>query len=168
MAMFSWHPLLRILIYRFIYSARLRSKLKGKKYSHIVLRNRSPITEGESDHVSRRRKEVIITFPIFVRKAFLNVQQTFTAGQPGMSSIKITWRCDIFQPMVLSFLWAKQKWKFLRDPPTRLCRLLARTVLSQFASLAIHGELASRLGKTPITWPTIKWPTLQWQKMDRN
>ena len=45
MAMFSWQPLPRILICRFIYSARLRSRLKGKKYSHIVLRNRSPITE---------------------------------------------------------------------------------------------------------------------------
>ena len=30
MTMFSWQPLLRILICRFIYSARLRSKLNGK------------------------------------------------------------------------------------------------------------------------------------------
>ena len=57
MAMFSWQPLLRILICRFLYSARLRSKLNGKKYSHLTLRNRSLVTEGESDHVSRRRME---------------------------------------------------------------------------------------------------------------
>ena len=97
-------------------------------------------------------KGVIITFPISVSIVFLNVQQTFTAGQPGMSSIKITRRDDIFQPTVLSFVWAKQKWKFLRDPPyaalplARACR-----------SLAIHRELASRLGKTPISWPTINY-----------
>ena len=89
MTMFSWQPLLRIPICRFLYSTRLTSKLNGKKYSHITLRNRSPITEGESDHVSRRRM-VIITLPISVSMAFLNVQQTFRAGQPGMSSIKIT------------------------------------------------------------------------------
>ena len=115
MALFSWQPLLRILICRFIYSARLRSKLNGKKIQ--------PYNPQKSFTDHRRRewscfspeKGVIITLPISVRM-FLNVQQTFTAGQPGMSSIKITWRCDIFQPMVLSFLWAKQKWKFLRDP----------------------------------------------------
>ena len=55
--MFSWLPLLNLLISRFIYSARLRSKLNGKKYSHIVIRNCSLISEGESDHVPRRRKE---------------------------------------------------------------------------------------------------------------
>ena len=54
---FSWQPLLNLLICRFIYSVRLRSKLNGKKYSHIVLRNRWLITERESDHVPRRRKE---------------------------------------------------------------------------------------------------------------
>ena len=54
---FSWQPLLNLLICRFIYSVRLRSKLNGKKYSHIVLRNRWLMTEGESDHVPRRRKE---------------------------------------------------------------------------------------------------------------
>lgn len=37
--MFSWQPLLSLLILQFIYSARLRSKLNGKKHSHIVLRN---------------------------------------------------------------------------------------------------------------------------------
>ena len=37
--MFSWRPLLSLLIFQFIYSARVRSKLNGKKYSHIVLRN---------------------------------------------------------------------------------------------------------------------------------
>ena len=118
MAMFSWQPLLRILICRFLYSARLRSKLNGKKYSHILGPQKS-----FTDH---RRREWscfspanggIITLPISVGMAFFNVQQTFTAGRPGMSSIKITWRSDIFHPMVLSFLSAKQKWKFLRDPP---------------------------------------------------
>ena len=55
----------------------------------------------------------------------------FTSGQPGISSIKITWRCDIFQPIAFNFLGAKQKWKFLRDPPhaalslARACRSLA-------------------------------------------
>ena len=56
-AMFSWQPLLNFLICWFIYSVRLRSKLNGKKYSHMVLRNRSLITEGDSDHVLLRRKE---------------------------------------------------------------------------------------------------------------
>ena len=37
--MFSWQPLLNFLICWFIYSVRLRSKLNGKKYSHMVLRN---------------------------------------------------------------------------------------------------------------------------------
>ena len=55
--MFSWQPLLNFLICWFIYSVRLRSKLNGKKYSHMVLRNRSLITEGDSDHVLLRRKE---------------------------------------------------------------------------------------------------------------
>ena len=90
MAMFSWQPLLRILICRFIYSARLRSKLNGKK--------KQPHSPQKSFTDHRRRewscfspeKGVIITFPIFVRMAFLNEQQTFMAGQPGMSPIKIT------------------------------------------------------------------------------
>ena len=38
---------LGFLIFQFKYSARLKSKLKGKIYSHIVLRNCSPITEGD-------------------------------------------------------------------------------------------------------------------------
>ena len=33
---------------------------------------------------------------------------------------------------------------------------VARTVLSRLASLAIHGELANRLDKTPVSLPTIK------------
>ena len=47
--MFSWQPLLSLLIFQFIYSARLRSKLNGKKYSHIVLRN--------SSRTDRKRRE---------------------------------------------------------------------------------------------------------------
>ena len=65
MAMISRQPLLRILICRFIYSARLRSKLKGKKYSHIVLGNRSQITEGESGERSNHNFPDFLTHGVF-------------------------------------------------------------------------------------------------------
>ena len=48
--MFSWQPQPSPLISRFIYSAGLRSKLNGKKYSYTGLRNRSPITESDINH----------------------------------------------------------------------------------------------------------------------
>ena len=46
-----------------------------------------------------RDSSIIIIFLISVSIVFLNVSQTFMAGQPGMSTIKINWRCNIFQPM---------------------------------------------------------------------
>lgn len=82
--MFSWQPLLSLLIFQFIYSARLKSKLNSKKYSHIVLRNCSPITEGDRS-CSSPEKGVIIIFPIPLSIVFLNVhvRQTFMVGQQG-------------------------------------------------------------------------------------
>ena len=138
--------LLGLLIFQFKYSARLKSKLKGKIYSHIVLRNCSPITEGDRS-CSLPEIAVIIIFLISISIVFLSVWQTFMAGQPGMSTIKVNWRCNIFQPMIFCFVCAKQKWKFIRDhckvsfPPPLTALLLALTcVLLQLTSLAIHGE----------------------------
>ena len=56
--MYSWQPHSSPLISQFIYSAGLRSRLNGKKYSYTCtgLRNRSPITERETDLVIRGRK----------------------------------------------------------------------------------------------------------------
>lgn len=56
--MFSWQPLLSPLIFQFINSARLRSKLNDKKYSHThtLLRNYcSLITKEESNHTVENR-----------------------------------------------------------------------------------------------------------------
>ena len=37
--------------------SEMEIQTERQKYSHMVLRNQSMITEGESDHVPRRRKE---------------------------------------------------------------------------------------------------------------
>ena len=58
----------------------------------------------------------------------------------GMSLVKIYWRHVIFKPMVFRFIWAKQKWKFMRDR----CKLSFPLPLAALllALLTINGELA--------------------------
>ena len=47
---------------------------------------------------------------------FLHFPRKFRAGQLyGLLSVKFHFRNVIFQPMVFPFVWAKYKWKFMRD-----------------------------------------------------
>ena len=46
---------------------------------------------------------------------FLHFSQKFRGCQPGLLSIKFDFRNVIFQPMVFPFVWAKYKWKVMRD-----------------------------------------------------
>jgi len=46
---------------------------------------------------------------------FLPFQQKVRPGQLGLLSINFDFRNVIFQPMVFPFVWAKYKWKFMRD-----------------------------------------------------
>ena len=133
---FYWQPLPSLLIC-FLWP-RLRSKLDGKK-----LQPHSP-PKWFIDHRRRERPcslpdEGVIIFPISGSIVFLNVWQTFMVGQPRISSIKINWRCVIFQAMVFPFVWAKQKWKFIRDrcklsfPPPLAALLLTHSLSACFA-----------------------------------
>ena len=88
-------------------------------------RQSSP-TEGESD---------IRPLPVFFRSdfsdrrhntgfrdksiVFLHFSRKLRGCQPGMFSVNFDFRNDIFQPMVFPCVWAKYKWKFMRDS----CRL---------------------------------------------
>ena len=51
------------------------------------------------------RKEHSVSFPA----------KTFRAGRLGLLSLNFNFRNVIFQPMVFPFVWAKYKWKFVRD-----------------------------------------------------
>ena len=46
---------------------------------------------------------------------FLHLPRKFRAGNLGLLSINFDFRNVIIQPMVVSSVWAKYKWKFMRD-----------------------------------------------------
>ena len=46
---------------------------------------------------------------------YLHYPRKVRAGQRGLLSINFDFRNVIFQPMVFPFVWAKYKWKFMRD-----------------------------------------------------
>ena len=46
---------------------------------------------------------------------FLHLPRKFRAGNLGLLSINFDFRNVILQPMVVSSVWAKYKWKFMRD-----------------------------------------------------
>ena len=83
---------------------------------------------------SSPQKGIIIIFLISISI----VRQAFIAGQPGMSSIKINWRCiPVFQPIVFRFIWVKQKWKFTIDC-CKLCFSLPLTACSHSLSDSLY------------------------------
>ena len=46
---------------------------------------------------------------------FLHFPRKFRAGQLSLLSINFNFRNVVFQPMIFPFVWAKYKWKFMRD-----------------------------------------------------
>ena len=46
---------------------------------------------------------------------FLHFPRTVRVGQSGLLSVNFDFRNIIFRPMVFLFVWAKYKWKFMRD-----------------------------------------------------
>ena len=91
------------------------------------------------------KKGVIITFPISVSMAFLNVQQTFTAGQPGIChQSKLLEGATFFS----QWYWAEKK-IFKRSALRGLAACSCVPFSRGSLRLAIHGEPGSRLEKTP-------------------
>ena len=110
-----------------------------------------------TNHTRRERslssleKRVIIIFRISLSIVFSKNPARTYGGSARNNIIKINWRRVIFHPMVFCFVWAKQKWNLQETVtsspflhPSRLRHSLARS-LADPASLAINGELASRL-----------------------
>ena len=73
------------------------------------LRASFPFGEVERGHAREARER---RHDCEGRGVFLNVRQAFMAGQPGISSIQIIWRCIIFQPMVFCFVKKKKLYLF--------------------------------------------------------
>ena len=131
-------------------------------------RRQLSLTEGESDllplpvfffGVSSAIADIT---RVFGEKSivFLHFPRKFRAGQLGLLSINFNFRKVIFQPMVFPFVWAKYKWKFVRDG----CKLsfrrpLAASPLARAFSLGSLrsprkqvGELARRLDPMQREW----------------
>ena len=68
---------------------------------------------------------------------FLHLPRKFRADQLGLLSINFAFRDVIFQHMVFPFVWAKYKWKFMRDR----CKLSLTRPLA--ASRRSRGSLRS-------------------------
>ena len=86
-------------------------------------RRQLSLTEGESDFLPLPvfffgvSSAIADITRVFGEKSivFLHFPRKFRAGRLGLLSLNFNFRNVIFQPMVFPFVWAKYKWRFVRD-----------------------------------------------------